>query len=146
MAENTIIKDGIGDEYNLRARDISQAQDGSLRRSMTLATLFPPDYGLNEAGGFVTGSYHRTSQSGVIAAGIAANSPIYAFQFMGGVSLALIRRVRLSFWSMDTAFTAGLATFTLFIARNFTAQLTGGTSADLTGDNSKLRTAFASST
>jgi hypothetical protein len=139
MPDNTIIKDAIGNDFTLRAKDISTLQDGSLRRSMTLATLFPQDYGSSG------GAYHRVGKSGVMGAGIAAASPIYSFQFMGGVSLALVRRVRFGFWSMDTAFAAGLATFDMFVARAFTAQMTGGSVADLTGNNSKLRTSFASS-
>jgi hypothetical protein len=140
MTQNTIIKDGIGDDYTLRSKDISQAQDNSLRRSMTLATMFPPDYGQNG------GAFHRSSRSGLMAPGLATASPIYSFQFMGaGVSMALVRRVRFAFWSMDIAFAAGMAIFEMFVARAFTAQLTGGTISDLTGNNSKLRTSFASS-
>jgi len=140
MPQNTIIKDGIGDDYTLRSKDVSQAQDNTLRRSMTLATMFPSDYGQNG------GAYHRTSPStSIMAAGLAANSPIYSFQATNGVLLTLVRRVRVAFWSQDIAFAAGLATFNLFVARQFTAQMTGGASADLTGDNSKLRTSFASS-
>src|SRR5262245_36822461 len=141
MSSNTIIKDGIGDDYNLRSMDITPAQDNSLRRSMTLATLFPPDYG------DIGGSFHRAGKSGLMAAGLAAASPIFSFLFgpTGAVSLALVRRVRLAAWSMDTGFAAGVATFDMFIARAFTAQMTGGTIGDLTGNNSKLDTDFASS-
>jgi hypothetical protein len=93
MADNTIIKDGMGNQFNLRARDISAAQDGSLRRSMNLSTLFPVDYGAG-------GSYHRTTKSGSMAAGLTGGSPIYSFLFTSSTLLALVRRVRISAWTL----------------------------------------------
>jgi hypothetical protein len=120
MADNTVLKDGIGNSFTLRAKDVTQIQDGSLRRSMTMATLFPVEFGTTG------GSYHRAAKSGVMAAGLAAASPIFTFWFQSGVLFGLVRRVRLSAWTTATSFVAGLATFDFFIARSFTNPLTGG--------------------
>jgi hypothetical protein len=123
MADNTVLKDGIGNSFTLRAKDVTQIQDGSLRRSMTMATLFPVEFGTTG------GSFHKAAKSGVMAAGLVAASPIFSFWFQSGVLFGLVRRVRLQAWTTATPFAAGLATFDFFIARNFTNPLTGGTTA-----------------
>jgi hypothetical protein len=138
MADNKQIKDGLGNLFTIRMLDISSAGDGSFQRSMVLATSQPVDYGAG-------GSYHRAGKSGAMAAGLAAAAPIYAFQFTSATLLALVRRVRYQAWTLGTGFAAGIASVDMYIARAFTAQLTGGTVVDLTGNSSKLKTAMASS-
>jgi hypothetical protein len=138
MADNRQIKDGLGNLFTIRMRDISAGNDGTYQRSMVLSSMLPVDYG----GG---GSYHRASKSGVVAANTAAASPIYSFQWPSQTSLALIRRLRMSVWSVDVGFTAGMCLFEMMMARGFTAQMTGGVATNLTGDAAKLRTSMASS-
>lgn len=92
--------------------------------------------------GGLLGSYSKALTSGTIAAGIAANSPVFSMQYTGN-GVAVIKRVIVSVVSGSTAFTAGTGQLSLFAARAFTAPDTGGTSATLTGNNGKLRTSFA---
>lgn len=87
------------------------------------------------------GEYSMSLASGTIGAGASANSPIASFRY-GGNGVAIIKRIILTVYTRDTAFTAGDGIFALFPARSFTASDTGGTAATLTGDNGALRTSF----
>jgi hypothetical protein len=136
MADNKLIKDGIGDTFTLRMRDISAGGDGSIQRSMLFATPYPLDYGTG-------GIYQHCAKSGVIAAGLAANAPIYSFQWPATL-LALINRVRINAWT-NVGFAAGVATFDMFIARGFTVADGGGNEANLVGGGGRLRTSMANS-
>jgi hypothetical protein len=139
MVDNIQIKDGLGDLQTLRARDVSLAQDGSLLRSMMLDSLYPTDYGQG-------GMFQLCAKSGVIAAGIANNAPIYSFYWSGispQIPFALIRRVRLNAWSV-VAFTPGTVTFDLFAARVFSVADSGGNVISDYRSN-MLRSAMASS-
>jgi hypothetical protein len=136
MADNKQIKDGVGNLFTVRMRDLSSVGDGSFLRSMILSSGYPIDYGTG-------GMFQHCGKSGVMAAGLAPNSPIYAFQYPATL-LALIRRIRLSAWSI-AAFTAGIATFDLYAARAFTAQDGGGLAASLGGDAGQLRTSMNAS-
>jgi hypothetical protein len=138
MSDNRQIKDGLGNLFTIRMRDISSGADGTVQRSMVLAQSAPVDY----TGG---GCFHRASKGGVMAANAAASSAIYSFMWPSITSLALIKRVRFSAWSFDAGFVAGLASFDLITARDFTAQLTGGTLVNLSGNTAKLRTNMSSS-
>jgi hypothetical protein len=138
MADNKQIKDGLGNLFTIRMRDISTAVDGTFQRSMVLASLQPVDYG----GG---GSYHRASKSGVMVANMGAALPIYSFQWPSFSALALIRRLRMSVLSADVGFTAGMCLFEMLMARGFTTQMSGGTATNLAGDAAKLRTSMGSS-
>jgi len=95
----------------------------------------PPDPG-------ALGSYKLAAKSGLMAAGLAANSPIFSFRY-SGANLALVRRIVMSAGVNTTAFALGIADFDLFIARTFTASDTGGTGASIATPNGKLRTSFA---
>ena len=139
MPDNKQIKDALGDLFTLRMRDVSLNQDGSVQRNLTLETLYPIDYGYG-------GVFQHCAKSGVINAGIAANSPIYSFQWPSitpEVPFALVRRVRLNAWTV-AAFASGNVTFDIFVARAFTVADTGGTVASLNLSN-MLRTSMASS-
>jgi hypothetical protein len=140
MDDNIQIKDGLGNEFTLRSKDISARGDGSLQRSLVLATPYPVDYG----NGTGAGPFHHTGKSGVMAAGLAAAAPIYAFQNPSAAVFVLLKRVKIAAWSLNAGFASGLATFDLFVARSFTALDTGGQPATLSGNNGKLRTAYAS--
>ena len=73
------------------------------------------------------GAYSLGAVSGVMAAGIAANSPIFSFRY-GGSNLVLLKRVLISAANAGTAFAAGVGVFNLVAARSFTASDSGGTS------------------
>jgi len=134
--DNISLKDGGNSTYKMRAKDISSAQDGSLQSVRHLASAYPIDYGIG-------GCYRLTSKSASMAAGLAASSPIYSFRWTSSTLLGIIRRVRLSMWSLGTGFTAGIGTFDMFVARSWSAADTGGTTDTTTGNNGKLRTAMA---
>lgn len=88
------------------------------------------------------GHYGISLVSGVMAAGLAANSPIAIFRYTGG-NLCAVTRVLFDASVAGTAFAAGVPTFGLMVARAFTALTTSGTVATLTGNNNKLRTSMA---
>lgn len=91
------------------------------------------------------GAYSKSLNSGIMAAGLAANANIYSFR-NGGANIALLRKVVITMGGLATAFTAGQATFNLIPARSFTASDSGGTGGTLTGNNGKLRTSFGTTT
>lgn len=102
--DNFDLRNGLDALFKVRAKDISTAQDGSLQFMRHLATPHPVDYGLG-------GCYQLTSKSGTMAAGLAANAPIYSFRWTSSTKLALLRRIRFSAYSLGTGFTAGVAVF-----------------------------------
>lgn len=130
--DNVAIDDANGLPYKLRSKDVSAAQDGSLQRSLVLAAGYPIDYGNG-------GCFQLTSKSGSMAAGLAANSPIYSFRWTSATFNAVVRRVRLSAWSLGTGFTAGMATFDMFVSRVWTVADTGGVVDTISSPNGKLR-------
>jgi hypothetical protein len=97
-------------------------------------TLRPEDIGS-------LGFYKEGIESGVMASGLAANSPIFMFRWNHATNLALIKRLTFSAATI-TAFTAGIARIDAFVARSFTADDTGGTSFLPSGNFNKLRTSF----
>jgi hypothetical protein len=88
------------------------------------------------------GSYQCALQSGVMAAGLAANSPVWSCRYAGS-NLCLVEKVILDGVGSITGFTAGSALFRLFVTRSYTVFDTLATAATLTGNNCKLRTSFA---
>jgi len=136
--ENKQIKDGVGNLFTLRMHDVSDANDGTVMRGMLLTSPYPLDYGTG-------GMFQHTAKSGIMAAGLAAGSPIYSFRWSPSSPLvAVLRRVKIAAYSV-TAFTPGLATFDLYAARSFTAQDIGGAAANLSGNAAKLRTSMSPS-
>lgn len=89
------------------------------------------------------GAYRISLTSGTIGAGLSAASPIWSLRY-GGTGVALVKKVTISAGDL-AAFTAGPATFSLFPARSYTVNASGGTAATLTGNNGKLRTSYATS-
>lgn len=77
-----------------------------------------------------------------MAAGLAAAAQVWNFRY-AGAGLCLVEKVIFDGFGATTAFTPGPAIFRLRAARAFTATLTGGTAAVLTGNNAKLRTSYA---
>ena len=137
MADNKQIKDGLGNIFTIRMKDISSLLDGSVQRSMVYASLYPLDYGSG-------GIFQHVAKSGVIAAMLPTNSTIYSFRWGSPGMLALIWRMRMMAWTV-TAFSGGLASFELFAARNFTVADGGGKVATLSGDNNQMRTGMSAS-
>ena len=135
--DNKQIKDGVGNVFNIRMRDLSAGGDGSIMRSMVHATHYPVDYDTG-------GCFQHCAKSGLIAAGQPANSPIYSFRWPASL-LALVKKIRINAATDATGFTAGLATFDLFVARAFTAADTGGSPANLVSDYNQLRTSMTTS-
>jgi hypothetical protein len=110
--------------------------DSTTNRALR-AVLRPNDPG-------ALGQYKFALQNGLMVAGLAANSPIVSFRY-GGAAVCTLRRITFSAGVNTTAFALGAAQFDLFAARSFTASDSGGTAANLSGNNAKLRTAYASS-
>lgn len=136
--DNFEIRDGLAALFKMRSMDISTGQDGSLQAIRHLASPYPVDYGIG-------GCFQLTSKSGTMAAGLAANSPIYAFRWTSGTKTGILRRVRISVWTLATGFTAGLLQFDIFRATAWTVADTGGVTDTLTIDNGNMRTAMPSS-
>lgn len=136
--DNIQLKDANLKLFGFRAKDTSAAGDGSVLKAFHLAQLFPVEYGSG-------GSFHLTSKSASMAAGLAANSPIYAFRWNNAAKLALVKKVSIQAWSLGTGFAAGLATFDMFRALGWSAADTGGVTDTITGDNGNLRTSMPGS-
>jgi hypothetical protein len=91
-------------------------------------SLRPPEAG-------VYGSYRCTLISGVIAAGIAGNSPVWEMRWGQNDIIAIVRKLRIQAVASTTAFaaTAADSSFSLFRAQGFTAiDGTGATFAAFT--------------
>jgi len=98
----------------------------------------PLDYGVN-------GAYTMSVRSGVLAAGLVANSEIFQFRWGEAVKKCVIQEILLEGAYSVAAFTAGAGDISAFVARAWTASGTGGTASVMTGNNGKLRTDMATS-
>jgi hypothetical protein len=101
------------------------------------AVIRPDDWGS-------LGIYSQAGVSGTMAAGLAANSPIFSFRNGNASNFIIVKRVLFSAGNTATAFTAGVCTFNIFRCTSFSASDTGG-SAILPGSGNKLRTSMGSS-
>ena len=101
-------------------------------------TLWPVDVG-------ALGSFSKAMVSGTMAAGLAAGATIFSWR-NSSANIMPLRRVLIGVAGGTTAFAAGTGHFDMFFARAFTASASGGTAGTLTGNNGKLRTAFATTT
>jgi len=86
------------------------------------------------------GQYSLAAASGVMAAGLAANSPIFSFRWGNTSNVALVESVEFSAAVAGTAFTAGVAQVGLIFARAFTVSDSVGTALTLTTNNAKRDT------
>lgn len=105
------------------------------------STIRPTDYGS-------LGIYSVAATSGTMAAGLAANSPVFAFRNPGtSTAIVLVKRIFLTAVGGSTAFTAGTGKFDLFAARNYTASEAVTNATDITpaaaSNTSKLRSNMA---
>jgi hypothetical protein len=135
MADNKQIKDGLGNLFTVRMRDISAGADGSVQRSMILNTPYPLDYGSG-------GNFQKCIQTANLQSGMTA-APVYSFLWPSSALAAVISRLVIAAWTTTTGFTAGLAQFSLFAARPFASQDAGGTAVVFTSNSNKLSTVMA---
>ena len=133
MGNVSLLKDGDGNEFSIRTKDVSVTQNNSLRQNWHMAS----DYPIDHTDG---GSFQVLAKSGALIAGLAANAPIISFRFASTALIAIVRRVKLSAWTNAAGFTAGMAAFDLYPARSFTVEDTGGLLAAISGNTGKLRT------
>lgn len=90
------------------------------------------------------GAYGIGLVTGVLPAGLAANSEIMQFRVVHATRFVVVRSVIVSAAVSTTAFVAGVPpTLELRIARGWSAQGTGGTGITFGANDSKKRTDFA---
>lgn len=94
---------------------------------MSIYTRFPAVGPL----GNLFGSYDFHLPSNTIAAGLAANSPIFSLRWTRPDAKLVLRNLYVSAQTI-VGFTAGICAFRAFIARNFTVSDSGGLSVDVT--------------
>lgn len=87
------------------------------------------------------GTFRKEQISGTMAAGLAANSVVWAWRWTDATRLAIVPEITIGAGGI-VGFTAGFFSFALFFGRSYTASHTGGTAGTLTGNNSKLKTSF----
>lgn len=132
--DNFVIKDGNNNGVTMRGKDISATGNGGIQVIRHYSTLYPVDYGF-------LGCDQTTVKSGIMAAGLAATSPIFAFRNTNAGVQSLIRKLIFNAWTLGTAFASGgLANFELYFARSFNVMDTGGSAANLNSPNGKLAT------
>jgi len=111
--------------------------DGTSFRALR-TTKRPMDYG-------ALGSYAVSARTGVMAAGLAANSEILQLRWTDVTRLCVITSVHCSGGGSIAAFAAGVTVMEVLAARSFTAPGTGGTAIALTTNNNKLRSSMGTS-
>lgn len=79
------------------------------------------------------GSYSQAFASGVMAAGLAAGSVIFAWQWQEKSLLCVPRRVRITAGTDAIAFAQGSCIFDVIRATSFTAQYTAGATVNILG-------------
>lgn len=93
----------------------------------------------------IGGSYSIALASGVMAAALAAGSPIVAFRWSAANLNALVRKVRLTANTDATAFAQGSTIFDLIRATKLPAQYTGGAVVTLSGKDQARSTRMPAS-
>lgn len=101
------------------------------------ATLRPTDVA-------ALGAFSVAALSGVMAAGIAANAPVFSLRYTGA-GVLLLRKLSLSIYASTTAFTAGVGNVQAYLARNYTVSPSGGAAISLAPNTGKKRTIFGGS-
>jgi hypothetical protein len=88
------------------------------------------------------GAYSLSLDNGatVMAAGLAANAEIFQLRYTG-TGVLILRSLRFSMGSV-AAFVPGRLLIELLVARSWTADGSGGNTANLTGSSAKKRTSF----
>ncbi len=80
--------------------------------------------------------------SGVMAAGLAAGAEVFQFRWTDATRVGLVTKVIIDGAGGIAAFTAGVTRFDAVIARSWSADGSGGTTATITGNNQKMRTSM----
>lgn len=111
--------------------------DGTGFRAMRVVKR-PMDYG-------ALGSYSVTGRTGVMAAGLVANSEIFQLRWTDATRLCAITSVHCSGGGSIVAFAAGVTNMELLVARSWTVAGSGGTAIALTTNNQKLRSSMGTS-
>jgi len=111
--------------------------DGTGFRALR-TTKRPMDYG-------ALGSYGVAARTGVMAAGLAANSEIFQLRWTDATRLCVITSVHCSGGGGIVAFAAGVTNLEVLIARAWTVAGSGGTAISLTTNNQKLRSSMGTS-
>ena len=92
------------------------------------------------------GAYSAGMTSGTMAAALASAAEIFQFRYVTAASrVCLVHRVEFSAGALAAATAAGVVGFKMCAARGWSAAGSGGTRGTLTGNNAKLRTAYATS-
>lgn len=90
------------------------------------------------------GAYSLAWESGIMAAGLAANAEIFQMRWADATRVCIIRSVVLNASRNTTAFATGVASFRLNIARSWSVDGGGGTPVVFsTSNTNKKRTSFA---
>lgn len=130
----TELKDGLGNQFSLRTKDVSPSQNNSIRQNWHLQSKFPIEHSSG-------GAFQSTIKSNTMAAGLVSNAPIMSFRFVSASLIALIRHFEFSMWTVaGGTFAAGLGTFEAYVARLYSSEDTAGLLAALSGNVGKLRT------
>ena len=112
--------------------------DGTTFRTVRV-TCRPVEYG-------ALGFYRVSLLSGNMAAGLVAASEIFQIRWSNSSILALVWGISIdSFGSGGAAFAGGFGNVNLTIARNWSADGSGGAVATLTQNNNKLRSSMGTS-
>jgi hypothetical protein len=98
-------------------------------------TNYPKDPG-------ALGAYSMASQSGLMAAGLAANSEIFQWRWEHASNLCVPRTVYFSANQATVPFALGQVNFEMRIARSWTANGANGIALNGTGNDYKKRTSF----
>lgn len=98
----------------------------------------PMDYG-------ALGSYAIAGRTGTMAAGLAANAPVFSFRWGDATRLCAVTSIHCSGGGSIVAFAAGFTNLEVVVARSFTASDTGGTALTPTANAQKLRTSMGTS-
>lgn len=130
--DNITIKDGNNSQVTMRAKDYSALGNGTQQIIRHLSTLYPVDYGY-------LGCRQYTAKSGIMAAGLAAASPIFSTFNQNQAIQHIIRRMTFNAWTLGVGFPSNsLVNFELYFARSYNVVDTGGNVANFTNHNASL--------
>ncbi len=91
------------------------------------------------------GIYSVNIISGTMTAGLVANSETFQARWTHATNIALIKKIRFDGGGSIAAFAAGFYKHEAIIVRGWTVDGSGGTAANLTGNNGKLRSSMGAS-
>lgn len=91
------------------------------------------------------GAYAKGLRSGIMAAGLTADSQVFHFRWAHATRICVVESVRIWAGNLGTAFAAGGFNFRLFRVQAWSADGSGGNAGTFTGANGKKRNRFATS-